>query len=118
MKDMVVRLAWPLILVDTGSDAFHRPAAPPTVPDGIQEHSASKTPYQKSKSAWSIHLITNLQVDLDVPLDGVEPLSTPMHDLQVAEDEAMVHNREKDVAATRSRSRSWRTVRRCSSFNE
>jgi hypothetical protein len=93
-------------LVDTGSDAFHRPAAPPTVPDGIQEHSASKTPYQKSKSAWSIHLITNLQVDLDVPLDGVEPLSTPMHDLQVAEDEAMVHNREKDVAATRSRSRS------------
>ena len=87
-------------LVDTGSDAFQRPAAPPTVPDGIQEHSASKTPYRRSKSAWSIHLITNLQVDLDVPLDGVEPLSTPMHDLQVAEDESMVHNREKDVAAS------------------
>jgi hypothetical protein len=28
--------------VDTGSDAFHRPAAPPSVADGIQEHSASK----------------------------------------------------------------------------
>ena len=89
-------------VVDTGSIASRRPAPPPAVPDGTHEHSASKTPYRKSKSAWSIHLITNLQVDLDVPLDGVEPLSTPMHDLEVAEveDEAMVHNREKEVAAS------------------
>jgi len=28
--------------VDTGSYAFHRPAPPPTVAHGIQEHSASK----------------------------------------------------------------------------
>jgi hypothetical protein len=93
-------------VVDTGSIASRRPAPPPAVPDGTHEHSASKTPYRKSKSAWSIHLITNLQVDLDVPLDGVEPLSTPMHDLEVAEvedeaiNEAMVHNREKEVAAS------------------
>ena len=83
-----------------GSSAFRRPAAPSAVPPGgIQEHSASKTPYRKSKSAWSIHLITNLQVNVDVPLDSVEPLSTPMHDLEVAEveHEAMVHNREKEV---------------------
>ena len=86
-------------VVDTGSIASRRPAPPPAVPDGTHEHSASKTPYRKSKSAWSIHLITNLQVNVDVPLDSVEPLSTPMHDLEVAEveHEAMVHNREKEV---------------------